>query len=181
MKRFPRVKDRAIAFWLRVNKTEGCWAWIGSINANGYGNWHQGGGIIRLAHRNEAVWGRTLLADEVVDHKCRNRACVNPSHLRIVDLATNALENNGGPVAANALKTHCPRGHEYDYVWRNQRHCLTCKALRAGRIPGVDRRKQPKTVCAQGHSKELGGDCRECHRLYMQRRRAQQRSAASCG
>jgi hypothetical protein len=59
-----------------------------------------------------------LLGHEVppemdVDHVCRNRACCNPSHLRVATKYQNGTENNDSPHAKNAQKTHCIHGHAF--------------------------------------------------------------------
>lgn len=42
-----------------------------------------------------------------VDHECRNRACINEEHHRLLTVA----ENRG---MANREKESCPQGHAYD-------------------------------------------------------------------
>lgn len=71
-------------FWGRVEKTSGCWKWTGTLNDNGYGVISIDGRHVR-AHR--YAWN--LLRGDIgegmqLDHRCRNRACVNPDHLREV-------------------------------------------------------------------------------------------------
>lgn len=62
-----------------------------------------------------------------VDHRCFNRACVNPFHLEAVTLAENRRRRR--PVE---LKSHCPHGHPYSgpnlYVnpTTGRRHCREC-------------------------------------------------------
>lgn len=127
-------------FWRYVEKTDGCWNWTGYLNATGYGRLNIRRGVDRLAHRVSLAIHRGLdlegwqYGDLVVDHTCRNRACVNPDHLRIVTQKTNALENSVGVAAMNAVKTHCPKGHAYDdanTVWvrshgNPSRQCRAC-------------------------------------------------------
>jgi hypothetical protein len=75
--------------------------------------------------------------DLVIDHMCRNRACINPMHLRVVTKYVNATENI---VGANwmligekmSAKTHCPAGHPFSkentYVCAaNKRRCIACR------------------------------------------------------
>ena len=65
-----------------------------------------------------------------IDHLCRNRACVNPSHLEAVTQRENLLRGTGTP-AKNAAKTQCKHGHPFDatntYVKPNgSRQCRAC-------------------------------------------------------
>lgn len=46
------------------------------------------------------------------DHLCRVRACVRPSHIEPVTPREN-VRRGTSPVAMNAAKTHCPKGHPY--------------------------------------------------------------------
>ena len=111
----------------------GCWVWTGCISSNGYARvtW---AGRVENAHR--VVWrlltGRDVPTGMEMDHLCRNRACVNPAHLEVVDKRTNTLRGIG-PTAINARKTHCNEGHpfteENTYVESGGgRRCRTCRA-----------------------------------------------------
>jgi hypothetical protein len=114
-KPFKLTPELVAAFWQRVHKgsEDECWQWMGSIQPSGYGRLYaQRRGL--LPHRvSVLIDGRTIPDGFVVDHKCMNRACVNPRHLRVVTLRENALENSGSMSARYAQRTHCDRGHEY--------------------------------------------------------------------
>lgn len=47
-----------------------------------------------------------------VDHLCENRACRRLEHLRVTTHRLNGLAGTS-PMAINARKTHCPKGHGY--------------------------------------------------------------------
>lgn len=135
----------AARFWAKVDKRgpEDCWNWTGSTR-RGHGQLWVGGGRVLGAHRISLTLHGVEVPpgkDELcVDHTCRNRACVNPAHLRLVTPKVNALENNTSPFARNAAKKTCSKGHDITcpgaYAWIlgrggygspvMQRQCLTC-------------------------------------------------------
>ena len=104
-------------FWAKVLKTDSCWEWIGYKQPKGYGvfRFH---GSAKLAHRVAYELERGPIADGIeIDHKCHNRGCVNPEHLRAVTHKQN-MENYSGVYASN--KTSGIRGvswHKQHRKW----------------------------------------------------------------
>lgn len=81
-------------FWRLVDRTpEGttCWLWRGSVNWKGYGKFMLVGHW-RQAHRVAYVLQHGQVASDLhVDHLCRVRNCVNPTHLEAVTCSENLL------------------------------------------------------------------------------------------
>lgn len=107
----------ASRFWRHVDTAtaSGCWLWTGSTKASGgYGQFRITEGVNARPHR--VAW--TLLVGPipeglVLDHLCRVRNCVNPSHLEPVTVRVNTLRGNS--VASDAMRAFergvCTRGH----------------------------------------------------------------------
>lgn len=79
------LEDR---FWSKVNKTDTCWIWI-AAKIRGYG-------VIRINHKNHLAhrvsfeWAKGSIPKGMdIDHKCCNRSCVNPDHLRACTRSEN--------------------------------------------------------------------------------------------
>ena len=130
----PQMSNLERRFWTRVDKNgplfQGtpCWLWTGTIT-NTYGYlWIIGKRTSVPAHRiaYEILIG-PIPSGLQIDHLCRNRICVNPAHLEVVTRRENILRGIG-PTAIHARSTHCPRGHEYDYIQPRYgfRRCRKC-------------------------------------------------------
>lgn len=73
-------------FMNKVRKTEGCWLWKGYITGPGYGavTFPGHSGWFRAHRVSYMLFVGELTQGLVIDHICRNKKCVNPSHLRQV-------------------------------------------------------------------------------------------------
>lgn len=110
----------------------GCWIWSAGRTLEGYGKLKVFGKTV-LAHRWYYKLNNSIPDELTLDHLCRVRCCVNPSHLEPVTQQINTLRGVG-PSAENAIKTHCIRGHEFTpentRIANNKRHCRKCYSIR---------------------------------------------------
>lgn len=132
---------------------EECWVWRGGLKPNGYGQF----GLDRqrrsaYAHRVAYTLYVGPIPDGLtLDHLCRNRRCVNPSHLEPV----TAVENFRRAMAA---RTHCANGHPYDEstpIRQGARNCAICTAR--SRKLGEQRRRERALAksLAEGRNKTV--------------------------
>lgn len=142
------LRDKLLA---RADRADGCWAWRGTVNLDGYGTFalypagERGRKVTKMAHRlvYEEFVGQ-IPDGMTVDHRCHpsdgscpggrtcpHRRCVNPQHLRPTEFIKNVLRGVG-PTAVNSRKTHCVHGHPFDeantYIrpGSGNRDCKTC-------------------------------------------------------
>ncbi|MDQ5862307.1 MAG: HNH endonuclease [Actinomycetota bacterium] len=84
-----QAKDVA-RFWGHVEKTETCWLWTRAKNNQGYAFFKLGRKMV-TGHR--FAWTITngpIPAGTIIDHACRVKLCVNPSHLQAVSPTENS-------------------------------------------------------------------------------------------
>lgn len=93
---FVRPVDQAevTRFLAFVNVSLGCWRWDGRKTPQRYGVFAVVGSgpqkQLVAAHRYAyELWVGTIPVGLVIDHLCRNTACVNPLHLEPVTVAEN--------------------------------------------------------------------------------------------
>jgi hypothetical protein len=158
-KRGPEPIPPEVRFWSHVERgsNDECWPWGGGRSTGGYGRFFDGGKGVQ-AHR----FAYEMLVGPIpdgldLDHLCRVRHCVNPSHLEPVTRSENLRRGDmhkpidGGARAVwQRGKTHCPKGHPYDeentlmHYWKREnswrRLCRTCHRqgtrVRRGKPPG---------------------------------------------
>lgn len=79
-------------FWERVEKSDGCWLWQGSIAGTGYGQFVMDGTHWSTHRLSYMLHHGTIPAGSCVLHSCDVRRCVNPVHLRLGTKKDNAVD-----------------------------------------------------------------------------------------
>ena len=116
------MKSVSNDFWERVNKDGplpeynpelgNCWIWIGNIHTKGYGQFRSRKNRV-LAHRfSYELHNGNIDPNLNIDHLCRVRSCVRPTHLEQVSTKVNTLRGVG-LTAINAIKQYCKNGHKF--------------------------------------------------------------------
>lgn len=124
----PTAEER---FWAKVEKTDTCWLWTGTLGFGLYGRFNLTGGGTVAAHRQSYEWAKGPIPDGLeLDHLCRVRNCVNPDHLEAVTHAENMRR-----ARAATAKDYCYRGHEFTpentLIDRDGwRRCRECRGIR---------------------------------------------------
>lgn len=111
-----------IRFWSRVDKTDTCWNWTGALFAGGYGQfWMATAGQSVVAHRFAYEATRGPIPDGLqLDHRCHNRRCVNPEHLRpVTSKQNNENRRSGQPGSKSGV-----RGVSWDKDSQRWRVCV---------------------------------------------------------
>jgi hypothetical protein len=123
-----------------------CWLWT-AAKVYGYGKFRFDGRQWR-AHR----WAYTRFVGPIpegltIDHLCCVKGCVNPRHLEPVTNRENNARCPTSPATINRNKTHCNRGHEFNYtntrlIKGGGRACRKCDSF--------CRMRKRKTISALG-------------------------------
>lgn len=105
------MTEKQIARFLSfiIARANGCWEWTGPRHPAGYGRlcvgWSRWEMAYRLAYE---YFVGPIAAGMHVDHLCRNRLCVNPTHLEPVTQRENIRRGKGCRESA----VHVPHSEE---------------------------------------------------------------------
>lgn len=150
---------------IRENPETGCWDWQGSKYKQGYAKTSCAGVTLRV-HK---ILYKGMIGDipegRELDHLCRNRGCVNPSHLESVTHAENIRR---GAISRGLTGESCQRSYRG-----------------ANWVPSDTTGGWHKAECKRGHrmigenvrTTSVGGrQCRACKRLAQRTYKASRRT-----
>lgn len=131
----------------RCKTSPKCWEWTGTVDRDGYG--------VLTHHRRR--WSAHRLAfiafigplpgGLVIDHLCRNRACVNPEHMEPVTNAEN-LRRGVRPTALTVKPRPIRHGTAGAYSNRGCR-CDECRAANTSRHQAYVARRRAAGVAVR--------------------------------
>lgn len=125
--KIPKVED----FLSKIFAQEdGCWMWINKPHHTGYGTYSIKGSDYQAHRVSYSLFVGEINPKFVIDHKCKNKRCVNPDHLRQVTQKVNSTENSNSVCAKAKAKSFCVNGHEFSNentrLTSSRRRCRAC-------------------------------------------------------
>lgn len=157
----------------------GCWLWLNALDKGGYGVFTIRRGVGNkaniAAHRfSYETYAGPIPEGRVVDHLCRVRSCVNPSHMELVTQRENVLR---GDLGKRMVATLCENGHPFSFEntvvdGKDKVTCLTCGSVYrrcdpAARIVGLSPTEYHKIWRKNNRAK-----CNEYRRTWRRKRKA---------
>lgn len=134
-------------FWEKVNKTSGCWIWIGATRS-GYGAFKQNGKIYAAHRASYEFFFGVISGGKFVCHHCDNPSCINPAHLFLGTSSDNMIDcSKKGRIFRKKSIIEVPEGYL---------QCSLCRMFKS-------REMFPAGIKKERHT----GECRDCHSKRM--------------
>ena len=145
-----KLKDFENRFWARVEKSEGCWKWVGTPGRRGYGQVGLNYKVL-TPHRVAYKLTRGPIPEDLeVCHTCDNRWCVRPDHLFAGTKKDNMQDASRKGRLACGERVHCSKlsglavleiRHRYAAEQIRQRDLAAEYGVSQMTISGIVRRK----------------------------------------
>jgi len=130
------MNDLQVYFSNRINKTDSCWLWTGTLFKQGYARVTFKGKRLKGHRVSYELYKGPIPEGLQINHThSGNKHCVNPEHLYAGTQTDNMRDIVKHGTNPQANKTHCPKGHEYNNIncrvnKDGGRTCRICDRLR---------------------------------------------------
>lgn len=141
------IRKIDVAIWMAENREKRaheCWPWpFGKANKAGYCRTALTGRKMAAHRVMYEMYAGSIPKGLTLDHLCRVRSCVNPSHLEPVSLRENTYRGSA-VTTLNAMKMFCAQGHRYTtentgFYWHKGTKHRRCRICVNARNRSIDR------------------------------------------
>jgi len=127
-------------FESKINKTDSCWLWTGSLFKQGYARLSFNGKRLKGHRVSYELYKGPIPEGLMICHThAGNKHCVKPEHLYAGTAKDNMQDCLRHGTHGMKNRTHCPKGHEYNNI-----NCRINKA--GGRTCRVCDRQRKKSA-----------------------------------